>query len=147
MNYCLSLTERFIIMHSIRAGITVSEMLVGLCWFSLMGLLVLIWGGIGFVAWLAFTTAILAIGTVLYRYYVEAIVELDSVPCQDCGQVGQYKVERQGKRRIWRCACGEEYSFAGPTLRIARGTSGPRPYLRWKWWGKGRWCPANTDRS
>jgi hypothetical protein len=130
-----------------RGGITTIESLAGLFWLALLLVLVFLWGAWGIVAWTALTVAILAIGNVLYRYYVEPIVELDSVPCGRCGQANQYQVERQGKCRIWRCACGAEYSFAGPTLRMGHGTQELRPYMRWKWWGKGRWRAVGSVRS
>jgi hypothetical protein len=128
-----------------RRGITTSELLAGLFWLAVLLVLVRIRGVSGFVIWIALTAAILAIAHVLYRYYVEPIVELDSVPCGSCGEVNRYEVELQGNRRLWRCACGAEYSFAGPTLRREHGTPAPRPYMRWKWWGKGRWRPVKSE--
>jgi hypothetical protein len=125
-----------------RAGFTTSELLVGLCWLSLLLLLLGIWGGMGFLCWIALTVGILAVGHVVYRYYVEPIVALHSVPCERCARAGQYKVERQVKRRIWRCACGAQYSFAGPTLWVEDDSSVAHAYMRWKWWGEGKWRPA-----
>lgn len=130
-----------------RDAITAVETLIGLCWLLLLLAVTGLWGPVGVVGWIALTSTVLAAGHVLYRYWTEAIVELDSAPCKLCGHVGQYNVERQDKRRIWRCACGAEYSVAGPTLHVVDGGSGTCPYLRWKWWGKGRWLPAVPPKS
>ena len=126
-----------------RTANTTFELLVVLGWLMVLLALIIRWGWLGFLAWVSLTAAICAFINVLYRYYVQAIAKLDSAPCAGCGRVGGYEVELQGKRRVWRCECGATYSFAGPTLRVLRNGLKPRPYLRWKWWGKGKWYPAS----
>jgi hypothetical protein len=123
----------------VRRGQTDFEVCVVVGWLLVLLALIIRLGWLGFPVWVGLTAAICAVINVLYRYYVQAVVKLDSAPCASCGKVGGYKVDRQGKRRTCRCECGATYSLSGPTLCVVQSGLGPRPYLRWKWWGEGKW--------
>lgn len=120
-----------------RRGITTAEFNIGVVWFLFLAAFLARWGWLGVPAWLGLTAAVLSVCHWLYRYSVEPVVESDTFPCATCGRTGRLEIEVPTK--VWRCDCGARYSFRGPTLLVRRDGGPPLPYLRWKWWGEGRW--------
>jgi hypothetical protein len=122
-----------------RAGQTLAELLVGMVWLAVLLGLYLAWGWVTAVVGLAASVALLYTGSLISRYHLDGSFQVQSAPCARCGKVGEYAMVQLRPRRECRCACGTAYVFSGPTLCIVQDGAPPRPYLRWKWWGKGRW--------
>lgn len=127
--------------HS-RKAISLFAIIVVLCWILVLLSLLARFGALGMLGWIAATVVFFMGAHVAYRYFCEAIVELDSLPCAHCSKPGLINVELQGKQRTWHCQCGARYAIRGPVVYVQSEETGLAAYQRWKWWGHGRWRPA-----